>query len=77
LWAKLLPAETAAGFVGERRQIRILEGDSVFAAQQHYAACLRDGTIYETEGADYLKTVRAMFACYESALARRLEKTTC
>lgn len=43
------------------------KGDSVFAAQQHYAACLRDGLPCETEGEEYLKTVRAMFACYESA----------
>lgn len=43
------------------------KGDSVFAAQQHYAECLRDGTPCETEGAEYLKTVRAMFACYEAA----------
>lgn len=43
------------------------KGDSVFAAQQHYAACLRDGAPCETEGEAYLHTVRAMFACYESA----------
>ncbi|HEX4950301.1 MAG TPA: Gfo/Idh/MocA family oxidoreductase [Blastocatellia bacterium] len=43
------------------------KGDSVRAAQAHYAACLRDGTRCESEGSEYLKTVRAMFACYESA----------
>lgn len=43
------------------------KGDSVFAAQQHYAACLLAGSGCETEGDEYLKTVRAMFACYESA----------
>lgn len=48
------------------------KGDSVFAAQQHYAECLRDGTPCETEGAEYLKTVRAMFACYESAETGRV-----
>ncbi|MCI0637784.1 MAG: Gfo/Idh/MocA family oxidoreductase [Gemmataceae bacterium] len=48
------------------------KGDSVFAAQQHYATCLRDGVSCETEGADYLKSVRAMFACYESAETGRL-----
>jgi predicted dehydrogenase len=48
------------------------KGDSVFAAQQHYAACLCEGTPCETEGADYLKTVQAMFACYESAATGRL-----
>ena len=48
------------------------KGDSVFAAQQHYAACLRDGTPCETEGENYLQTVRAMFACYESAETGKL-----
>ena len=48
------------------------KGDSVFAAQQHYAACLRDGLPCETEGEEYLKTVQAMFACYESAATGRL-----
>ena len=48
------------------------KGDSVFAAQQYYAACLRDGTMCETEGAEYLKTVQAMFACYESASTGQL-----
>ncbi|MFN0107711.1 MAG: hypothetical protein ACKVZH_02570 [Blastocatellia bacterium] len=40
------------------------KGDSVFAAQQH---CLRSGPPCETEAAEYLKTLRGMFACYESA----------
>ncbi len=48
------------------------KGDSVFAAQQHYAACLRDGSQCETEGEAYLNTVRAMFACYESAATGRI-----
>ena len=48
------------------------KGDSVFAAQEHYAACLRAGTPCETEGEEYLKTVQAMFACYESAATGQL-----
>jgi predicted dehydrogenase len=43
------------------------KSDSVFAAQRHYATCLRDGAPCETEGETYLQTVRAVFACYESA----------
>ena len=43
------------------------KGDSVFAAQRHYADCLRSGLPCETEAEEYLQTVRAMFACYESA----------
>lgn len=48
------------------------KGDSVFAAQQHYAASLRDGTPCETEAEAYLQTVRAVFACYESAQTGQL-----
>jgi predicted dehydrogenase len=48
------------------------KGDSVLAAQRHYAACLRDGAFCETEGEEYLKTVKAMFACYESAETGRI-----
>ena len=43
------------------------KGDSVFAAQKHYISCLREGVACETEGADYLKTVASVLACYESA----------
>jgi predicted dehydrogenase len=43
------------------------KGDSVKAAQQHYADCLRTGAPCESEGDAYLPTVEAVQACYESA----------
>jgi predicted dehydrogenase len=43
------------------------KGDSVRALQEHFAACLRSGEAAESEGADYLKTVRAVDGCYRSA----------
>jgi predicted dehydrogenase len=43
------------------------KGDSVKALQEHLAQCLRSGEVAESEGADYLKTVRAVDACYRSA----------
>ena len=43
------------------------KGDSVRALQQHFAECLLSGEAAESEGADYLKTVRAVDACYRSA----------
>lgn len=43
------------------------KGESVLAAQEHYAECLKRGTPCESEGADYLKTVRLVEACYEAA----------
>jgi predicted dehydrogenase len=43
------------------------KGDSVYALQQHFVECLLSGETAESEGADYLKTVRAVDACYRSA----------
>jgi D-apiose dehydrogenase len=43
------------------------KGDSVRATQQHLIDCLRTGRVSESEGAEYLKTVAAVFACYDSA----------
>jgi predicted dehydrogenase len=42
-------------------------GDSVRATHQHFVDALQDGTPFETEGRAYLRTVRAVFAAYESA----------
>lgn len=48
-------------------------GDSVRAFQQHAADCLSTGARCESEGRDYLRTVAAVLACYESAeTARRV-----
>jgi D-apiose dehydrogenase len=48
------------------------KGDSVRAAQEHYAQCLRSGEPAESEGEEYLKTVAAVFACYRSAETGRV-----
>jgi predicted dehydrogenase len=42
-------------------------GDAARATQQHFVDSLRRGLLFETGGRDYLKTVRAVFAAYESA----------
>lgn len=42
-------------------------GDSIRALQQHFYDCLFYGRPCESEGRAYLKTVRAVFAAYESA----------
>jgi predicted dehydrogenase len=44
-------------------------GDSVHACQRHLADALALGFPAESEGSEYLKSVAAMFACYESAAA--------
>jgi D-apiose dehydrogenase len=43
------------------------KGDSVKALQEHFAGCLLSGQASESEGVEYLKTVRAVDACYRSA----------
>jgi D-apiose dehydrogenase len=43
------------------------KGDSVAALQRHFARCLLSGEGFESEGAEYLKTVGAVDACYRSA----------
>jgi predicted dehydrogenase len=43
------------------------KGDSVRATQEHLLGCLRSGQPSESDGRDYLKTVGAVFACYQSA----------
>lgn len=49
-------------------------GDSILALHRHFVACLRDGCACESEGRDYLRTVRAVFACYESAESNQVVK---
>ncbi len=42
-------------------------GDSIRAAEEHYIACLQTGKACESEGEEYLNTVAAVEACYQSA----------
>lgn len=42
-------------------------GDSVYRLQRHFVDRLRDGLPFESEGADYLRTLRLLEACYRSA----------
>ncbi|GIU78884.1 MAG: NADH-dependent dehydrogenase [Bryobacteraceae bacterium] len=48
------------------------KGDSVHAFQRHALRCLLTGEPCESEGRTYLRTVRLVEACYESAAARRV-----
>jgi D-apiose dehydrogenase len=43
------------------------KGDSILALQRHLIECLQTGRQSESEGSDYLRTVRGVFGCYESA----------
>ena len=50
------------------------KGDSVRATQEHLLECLKTGAHCESEGGDYLRTVAAVEACYESARSGQWEK---
>ncbi len=43
------------------------KGDSLRAMSQHAVGCFQSGAPAESEGREYLKTVAAVFACYQSA----------
>jgi predicted dehydrogenase len=42
------------------------KGDSVLSTQRHLIDCLLSGAAAASEGREYLKTVQAVFACYQS-----------
>ncbi|WP_281890659.1 Gfo/Idh/MocA family protein [Paenibacillus sp. YYML68] len=43
------------------------KGGCTIATQQHFVDALQEGSPFETSGTDYLASVRAVYACYESA----------
>lgn len=45
-------------------------GDSCLATQKHFASSLLQGTPFEADARDYLKTFRLMELCYQSAATR-------
>jgi predicted dehydrogenase len=53
--------------VDYEREDRNFAGDCVYALQRHFMACMRTGEEFESSGADYLKTLRVVFAAYSSA----------
>ena len=42
-------------------------GDCVYALQRHFVECMLSGSEFESNGFDYLKTIAAVDAAYESA----------
>jgi predicted dehydrogenase len=42
------------------------------AAQQHFIECLESGDEFETSGAETLKTMALVYACYSSAQENRV-----
>lgn len=54
------------------RQARNFAGDCVYFLQRHFVDCLRSGQPFESEGRDYLETIRVVEAAYESAATGRV-----
>jgi predicted dehydrogenase len=46
--------------------------ESHIAAQQHFIDCLESGAQFETSGAETLKTMALVYACYRSATEGRV-----
>lgn len=42
-------------------------GDSCYLTQKHFVDCLRSGQQFESHGADYLRTLNLVEACYRAA----------
>jgi predicted dehydrogenase len=42
-------------------------GDCVYFLQRHFVDCMRSGREFESNGDDYLETIEAVEAAYESA----------
>jgi D-apiose dehydrogenase len=49
-------------------------GDCVYAVQRHFVDCMRSGAEFESNGGDYLKTLRVVDAAYESAHTSQVVK---
>jgi predicted dehydrogenase len=56
-----------AANLGYARDTRHFGGDCVYALQSHFVDCMLTGKEFESNGADYLKTMKVVFAAYDSA----------
>jgi D-apiose dehydrogenase len=51
------------------RENKNFAGDCVYFLQRHFVDCMRSGREFESNGRDYLETIRVVDAAYESARA--------
>ncbi len=47
-------------------------GESCYFLQRHFVECMKTGREFESEGMDYLRTLRVVEACYSSASEQRV-----
>ena len=47
-------------------------GDCVYFLQRHFVDCMATGDDFESNGFDYLKTIEAAEAAYESARVKQV-----
>jgi D-apiose dehydrogenase len=68
IWIKKL-GEPASN-LDYARDSRNFGGDCVYALQRHFVDCMLTGKEFESNGEDYLKTMKVVFAAYASASSR-------
>jgi D-apiose dehydrogenase len=54
------------------RPVRGFAGDSTLGLQRHFVERLISGAPFESEGSDYLRTLRVVEACYASSMEERV-----
>ncbi|MEL7159593.1 MAG: Gfo/Idh/MocA family oxidoreductase, partial [Bacteroidota bacterium] len=59
--------------VAYHHEARGFAGDCVYATQQHFLEAFRTDTPFETDGEDYLKSLRVLETVYQSAAEQRLK----
>jgi hypothetical protein len=68
---RIKPLGEAARDLDYARADMNFAGDCVYFLQRHFADCMLSGEDFESNGADYLKTIAAVEAVYESAALKQ------
>jgi D-apiose dehydrogenase len=66
-YIRVKPLGKPGYFLDYVREPKNFAGDCVYALQRHFVDCLRNGTEFESNGRDYLRTVAVVEAAYKSA----------
>jgi D-apiose dehydrogenase len=64
---RVKPLGQPSTLVEYAREKKNFAGDCVYFLQRHFVDCMLSGAPFESDGTDYLKTVRVVEAAYESA----------
>jgi predicted dehydrogenase len=69
---RIKPLGQPARVADYSRENRNFAGDCVYFLQRHFTDCLLSGAPFESNGEDYLETIRVVEAAYESAAGARV-----